>query len=277
MFTVTTYLRDNTIVEEVETFTFPGGEVQVRLPLRPSDEDPVECVISAQMMRPEDAFTLALVKGAVEARYPGVDISLRMAYVPYARQDRVCVEGEAPAARVFCEFINSLNFRTVNIMDPHSDVVGAVLDRVVITDRNDVIPGTSFGEMMLHIEDAVLVSPDAGANKKTFELAYDLTVPMIRADKKRCVRTGDILETEVFGDVEGKVCFIADDIADGGATFMFLARALKEKGAAEVHLWVTHGIFSKGVEYLFADIDTIHTTNSWPQDEISGLHVEEIV
>lgn len=276
MFTVMTYLRDNTIVEEVKTFTFPGGEVQVSLPANPADEDPIECVISAQMMRPEDAFTLALVKGAVEARYPGVDISLRMAYVPYARQDRVCVEGEAPAARVFCEFINSLNFKTVNIMDPHSDVVGAVLDRVVITDRNDMIPHTYFADMM-NTPDAVLVSPDAGANKKTFELAYELTIPMIRADKKRCVHTGDILETEVFGDVEGKVCFIADDIADGGATFMFLARALKEKGAAEVHLWVTHGIFSKGVEYLFADINTIHTTNSWPQDEIDGLYVEEIL
>ena len=54
---------------------------------------------------------------------------------------------------------------------------------------------------------------------------------------------------------------MVDDIADGGASFKYLARKLKELGAAKVGLYVTHGIFSKGLETLKVDIDYICCDN----------------
>jgi len=43
---------------------------------------------------------------------------------------------------------------------------------------------------------------------------------------------------------------IVDDICDGGMTFKLLARDLLAAGAKEVHPYVTHGIFSKGLDTL---------------------------
>ena len=50
------------------------------------------------------------------------------------------------------------------------------------------------------------------------------------------------------------------DICDGGQAFLPIAKQLKEKGAL-VYLYVTHGIFSKGL-YQFADFEKIFTTSS---------------
>jgi len=52
-----------------------------------------------------------------------------------------------------------------------------------------------------------------------------------------------------------------DDICDGGRTFIESAGLLREAyPEADIHLYVSHGIFSKGTDVLFdAGIKTIHT------------------
>ncbi|MEI8631794.1 phosphoribosyltransferase family protein [Vibrio sp. PP-XX7] len=86
---------------------------------------------------------------------------------------------------------------------------------------------------------------------------------MIQAQKLRNLKTGEIIKTEVLGDVKGKKVLIADDICDGGRTFVELAKVLKSEGATEISLFVTHGIFSKGFEVFAGLIDVIYTTDSF--------------
>ena len=50
--------------------------------------------------------------------------------------------------------------------------------------------------------------------------------------------------TEIFGDVEDKTCIIVDDIIDSGGTIVNAAKALKERGAKEVFVYITHGVLS---------------------------------
>ena len=78
-------------------------------------------------------------------------------------------------------------------------------------------------------------SPDAGANKKTAELAgfygHDY---FIRADKLRDLATGKIKECVVVNpreEVEGRDVMCCDDIGDKCGTFIGLAKALKAKVA----------------------------------------------
>jgi phosphoribosylpyrophosphate synthetase len=79
--------------------------------------------------------------------------------------------------------------------------------------------------------------------------------------------TGEIVGLDVYGEVEGKNIYILDDICDGGYTFTILAKQLYELGAEEVHLVVSHGIFSKGLDPLHkANIVSITTTNSFNFD-----------
>ena len=109
----------------------------------------------------------------------------------------------------------------------------------------------------------VLISPDAGAYKKTERLATALGVPVVVATKYRSVVDGSLAAPDVLGDVRGKVCVIVDDICDGGGTFLNLAESLTAAGAAECHLFVSHGIFSKGYDALLARFASIGTTNAF--------------
>jgi len=58
-------------------------------------------------------------------------------------------------------------------------------------------------------------------------------------------------------NVEGYNILIVDDICDGGATFNQAAQILKEKGAVNLYLYVTHGIFIKGLDLLQENFEHI--------------------
>ena len=63
--------------------------------------------------------------------------------------------------------------------------------------------------------------------------------------------TGKILGTHVHAtDLSGLTAVITDDICDGGATFIGIAKELRRLNCHKVVLYVTHGIFSKGIEVL---------------------------
>ena len=48
----------------------------------------------------------------------------------------------------------------------------------------------------------------------------------------------------IVGDVRGKTCIVVDDIIDSGGTIVNAAKALKERGAKEVYVYITHGVLS---------------------------------
>lgn len=63
---------------------------------------------------------------------------------------------------------------------------------------------------------------------------------------------------------------IIDDICDGGATFIDLARQLSKCDPKSITLFVTHGIFRNGTNDLYdAGITRIITTDSLPQTLIN--------
>jgi ribose-phosphate pyrophosphokinase len=110
-----------------------------------------------------------------------------------------------------------------------------------------------------------LISPDAGSNKKIYDLAKSIgyTNEIIRCDKLRDIPTGQIIETIVYkDDFDGKDAIIVDDICDGGKTFIELAKVLKQKNVGKIYLVITHGIFSQGFEGLASYVSGIYTTNS---------------
>ena len=110
-----------------------------------------------------------------------------------------------------------------------------------------------------------LVAPHAGANKKINKLFTETQgfANVIKCDKVRDTKTGALSGFEVFADdLGGKPCMIVDDICDGGRTFIGVAEALKQKNAGDIYLFVTHGIFSQGLDGLSQVFKRIFTTNS---------------
>ena len=50
--------------------------------------------------------------------------------------------------------------------------------------------------------------------------------------------------TEVTGRVRGKIAIVGDDVSMTGGTLIAGAKALREHGAKEVNVFVTHALFS---------------------------------
>lgn len=270
-----------------KSFIFPGGEVGVKLDIKESVAyiaktgffaPHIYQTIVARIQNSAHVMELVMVVNALR-KLDNTPIRVVLSYVPYARQDRFCDLGESFSLKAFAEIINSLNLDKVIVIDPHSDVTGAVFNNVEIISQLQVI--NSWSNFIKEAMGCVLVSPDAGSNKKTFELAkYFSHSRFIRCDKLRDMATGNIKETIVYeNDLSGCNTMISDDLCDGGKTFIELAKVLKAKGAKSVNLYVTHGIFSKGADCLIdAGIDQIWTTNTFRNDlvETDRVHVLDV-
>jgi ribose-phosphate pyrophosphokinase len=250
----------------LERFTFPGGELSVKInPDCYNFQDKSDWVIDFRPLAASEVFELALVKNALmNLVNRESSISLFMPYIPYARQDRICNCGEAFSLKVFAKFVNDLGFKNVTVVDPHSDVSAALFDNI------QVIAQLHIFEQWRLLKDVakncILLSPDVGANKKTFELAKFLGHEnFVRADKLRDMATGNIKETIVYcDDFKGKDVFVGDDVLDGGRSFTELAKVCKSKNCGKFILYTTHGIFSKGIDSVItAGIDEIWTTDSF--------------
>lgn len=231
-------------------FKFPSGEINVQ-----THCDAIETTITGSPQSSDDIMELLCLVDALR-RDGTTNLILIMPYVMYSRDDRVMQEGQQLGINVFAKLINSCNFRRVYTIDNHSDVATAVIDNCEnLGKRIDIIDLTRYD---------YVVAPDAGSIKGIQKISTHYQIPMLRADKTRDIKTGDITGTIVYAeDIQNAKVLILDDICQGGRTFFELAKVLKSKGCSIVDLYITHGFFSSGLEVLLENgIDHIYTTDS---------------
>jgi len=254
---------------DVEMFTFPGGEQHVTIKSGAFDNF---VVVKARITSSDDIIRLALLAELMDAKRVKVR-HLEMLYIPYARQDRRCSSGDSFSLKVFTNMLNAMTWDSVTVLDPHSHVATALIDNVIIRSVADLAASNAY--LLDLVEQTIPVAPDIGASKKVWEIAKigGCTHELIQAKKIRDPRTGQITDTTLEFPTDaalagGEEVTIWDDICDGGRTFIEIAKALKAKNRSMViSLFVTHGIFSKGLQPLFdSGISHIYTTDSLPQD-----------
>ena len=167
---------------------------------------------------------------------------LHIPYLPYARQDKDISNDTTFALYPFTKILNMCCFDKVIITDPHSNKSLKLIKNSIA-----VFPEKEVFKTFHDLNHDWVCYPDKGAKEK-YKHIYDL--PFISAYKERNQLTGNILSINVYGDCKDKTILIVDDICDAGGTFILLAKQLKEKGAKEVNLFVTHGLFTKGLQVL---------------------------
>lgn len=240
---------------------FSGGEIQVRLP-DPSPLYSGGITITARLTTPTSVMELLLVTDALRRQYGwALQLDLICPYLPYARQDRVCAPGEALSLKVMCDLINGMNFDSVEVWDPHSDVAMALLERAHAVGQETFVSRLTLGSGTL------LVAPDAGAAKKIRAVSVATGLGYIQARKVRDPLTGEISGTEIQWDRVSNYdvdLLIVDDICDGGRTFTELAKVLRTVTEGRILLFVTHGIFSQGLSVFDGLIDHVFTANAFP-------------
>lgn len=260
---------------EYEFFTFSGGEPHIKITSDLKTTEEVTITIRVQSFN--DIGKLLVATNAL--RNSGVKkLQLVLPYFPAARQDRLMVSGEALSVKVYAEIINSQNYQSVTVLDPHSEVTPALLNNC------KVINNHKFIELVTNSlsKDLVLISPDGGALKKIYKVAsYLQNYEVVECSKSRNVKTGKLSGFKVYtDDLKGKDCLLVDDICDGGGTFLGLAQELKAKNAGNLYLAVSHGIFSKGFEELkkhFTQVFTTDSFKSFDKTDCTQIKLAEIV
>lgn len=196
------------------------------------------------------------------------DIDLYTPFFIGGRSDRKFLNGQSNYLKtVIAPIINLQKFSRVTILDPHSDVLEACVDNF------QKITNVNFAKEAIDDinSDITLVSPDAGALKKIYDVATAVDCSdIIVANKLRDLKTGKIIRTDVPNldhEPGSKTFVIVDDICDGGRTFVEIAKTIRDVRAKsiyndKIYLVVTHGIFTAGFEELEKWFTGVYTTNS---------------
>ena len=208
-----------------------------------------------------DREFLALIYLVKHLNSLGYDkLELLMPYIPNARMDRVKNTEDVFTLKYFAELLNSLKFETVRVLDPHSSVSEALINNIYVMN-----PAICIMKAMLEMpRDFLMFYPDEGAMKRYSGM---INLPYAFGIKKRNWETGKIEGLDVAGAVDqiaGKDILIVDDICSRGGTFYHSAKKLKELGANDIYLYVSHceNTILEG-ELLNGDlIKKVYTTDS---------------
>ena len=271
--------------EIVKINKFPDGTPRINLDVENIKEDEYDgrpCILIDWFYENNDEmFYLMLIKKHLERHLTNVDYYLFMPYIPNARMDRVKNDDEVFTLKYFCDFINSLNFLRVYVLDAHSDVSTALLNNC----KNDN-PRDYIKDAIRQIsDDIVLYFPDAGAAKRYSDLFPEIMY--CYGEKKRDWKSGKILGLSIRSngiDLNGKTVLMIDDIIAYGGSLFYSANALKEAGVDKIYAYATHtensildrekGTLIKSLENN--TVERLFTTNSLfsgKHDKITVLEV----
>ena len=254
---------------------FPDGTL--RLLDFPIGEIKADNIIEWHYENDAEIFTLICVAKHINEKFPEVKISLNVPFFPHARMDRTKSSEEVFTLKYFCDIINSLNFKQVIVLDPHSNVTPALLDRVVVKNPKSIISDV-VERLGLLTENDYVYFPDEGASKRYSDLFRHKKNVLI-GHKVRDWETGKIQglristpEGHEFEDGHFMGCrvIMIDDIISYGGTLAYSADELKKLGFKGIYAYATHtensildpekGTLLKRLED--GTVDHIYTTNS---------------
>ena len=256
--------RTSGIIEPVPYFKFPAGEVHIR------DFD-VSDIAQVILNWRGDHTDLAVLSSLVTL--PGSMLALQspllIPYLPASRADRI-VGNESLGKVAYLDLISAawdglpvMHNSPVETWDLHS-VTNTDTPIINIPRMQQYLTTYNFPD------NSVLLAPDEGSISRVAAISTATGLPYVHATKNRDYATGQLLSNSipaVLGDYDH--IFVIDDICDGGGTFLLLADSIRKQGiSSNLHLFVTHGIFSKGKSALESRYSTVFALNDWITDTV---------
>jgi ribose-phosphate pyrophosphokinase len=199
----------------------------------------------------------------------GARVTLVAPYLPYSRQDKTFLMGEALSAQVLCKLL--ADFGTVRLvtLDCHfikkegeSDYVNLKIQNL---SANKLL--VEHARKKVGLEAMDVISPDEGANYLVSEFGgksmHKERGEYEQGNATEAYRTVRKMEREF--EVEGKNILILDDMISTGGTMIKAVENVRKGGARKVLCAATHGFFiNDSLEKLKKISDGIFTTNSIP-------------
>ena len=170
------------------------------------------------------------------------NITAVIPYFGYARQDRKVVPRTSISAKLVSNLITKAGADRVVTVDLHAGQIQGFFD--IPVDNLFATPiFARHARKKIKSKRVICVAPDVGGTERARALGKLLGVGLAIVDKRR-PKPGQSKVMNVIGDVKDQTCIIVDDIIDSGGTIVNAVHALKNKGAKDVYVYITHAVLS---------------------------------
>ena len=266
---------------------FSDGEVQVEIQENVRGKDVF--VIQPTCMPTNDNVMELLIMLDALKRSSAERITAVIPYFGYSRQDRRVRSIRVPiSAKVIANLLQVAGADRVLTVDLHADQIQGFFDIPV---DNIYASPILLGDVYKRKDpNLIVVSPDVGGVVRARALAKRLDDADLAIIDKRRPEANKSEVMHIIGEVEGKSCYIIDDLVDTAGTLCAAAKALKEHGATSVRAYATHPVLSgKAIGNLENSVlDELVVTDTIPlrdeavhctkirQVEVAGLVAESM-
>ena len=251
---------------EIELNTFANGETYCRY---------CESIRGADMFivqtgcEPVDRNLMELLLMIQAAKLASAKrITAVVPWFPYARQDRKAKPREPISARLVADMLQLAGADRLLTMDLHAGQIQGFF--TIPVDHMTALPlfARYFRDMGLTGEGIVSVAPDAGRAKYALRFSEMIEADFAIMHKTRPAHD-QVEVTEVTGRVRDKVAIVGDDVTTTGGTQIYGARALREHGAKDIYMFVTHSLLdADALDRVAADVTQLVVTDTVPIDEL---------
>jgi len=207
-----------------------------------------------------EMFELMIIKSEIDDSFNS-NVDLVIKYMPYSRMDRDN-ENYVFTLKHMAKFINSLGFNGITVIEAHSDVTLALLNKVSGETYTVQHVVQIMNSLNLTNEDVVLFFPDAGAQKRYGSM---FSIENLVGFKQRDFKTGEIKDLQIMGKADtSKTVIIVDDLCSKGGTFMQSSKKLTDMGFSDIYLYTTHceNTIYQGDIFKTDYIKHVYTTDS---------------
>jgi ribose-phosphate pyrophosphokinase len=252
---------DNYAGAGIETLFFPGGEPHAKIP----DCVAGDVLLFLKLRSWEQTGLAACVIDALARNDRVGRLDIFIPYFPGARQDRT--DGRAPLTVKLMTGLLTQNRGNVYVFDAHSHVLQEMTPLHVFMPTDLDIP--------VQADVVGIIAPDRGAAARanSFRDRFYPLASLIQCSKRRDPASGRLSGFQMTGVERPGRYIIVDDICDGGGTFNLLADEFKQgrdPSRFQLELFVSHGLFSKGLDAIDPAIVRIMTTDSWTGASVPG-------
>jgi ribose-phosphate pyrophosphokinase len=252
---------------EIELKTFANGETYCRYceSIRGADVFLVQTGCE-----PVDRNVMELLLMIQAAKLASAKrITAVIPWFPYSRQDRKAKPREPISGRLVADMLQLAGADRVLTMDLHAGQIQGFF--TIPVDHMTALPlfAQHFRDLGLTGEGVVSVAPDAGRAKHALKFAEMIAADFAIMHKTRPAHD-EVAMVEVTGRVRGKVAVVGDDVTTTGGTQIAGTKVLREHGATDVWMFVTHSLLDADTlrQVADADITGLVVTDTVPIDPL---------
>lgn len=220
---------------------FPDGENYIRIPVEFKGKD----VVLIHRCYPEQDTSLIQLFLMLKTLKEGGASSIRavIPYLPYARQDKLFLKGEALSSKIICGLIKESGCDELITFDCHFLKKTGRFTYAGLEIRNLSLSSAILSYFKGKMRSPKIISPDEGAS-------YFLAREKDKAVMKKTRGAYSGRETvyrkphiEANFDVRGRNVVIVDDMISTGSTMLKAIEACKKLGAKSISCRASHGLF----------------------------------